>query len=125
MDTPNIQALIPAAGVITVICTAWLALRKVAKDIDKSKKDQADKILHVAKEEDALLKAKLEARIESLKAQLANLELNVNKDMTHLKEAYASEIRNLGEKIEMLREELNSRHGQLVTLLTEMVKKRH
>jgi glycerol-3-phosphate dehydrogenase len=124
MDMTDMQTLLPVAGTITVIGTAWLTIRKIAKDAAKQKKEQAAEILHAAKEEDALLKAKLEARIESVKAQLSNLELNVNKDLTHLKETYSGEIKNLGQKIEELRSELKNQHGQLVTLLTEMIKKR-
>lgn len=120
----DMQTLLPVAGTITVVGTAWLTIRKIAKDAAKAKKEQAAEILHTAKEEDSLLKAKLEARIEAVKAQLSNLELNVNKDMSHLKETYSGEIRNLGQKIEDLRSELKNQHGQLVGLLTEMVKKR-
>ncbi|CAM6004829.1 unnamed protein product [Sphagnum balticum] len=102
MDMTDMQTLLPVAGTITVIGTAWLTIRKIAKDANKTKKEQAAEILHAAKEEDSLMKAKLEARIESVKAGLANLELNVNKDIGHLRETYNSEIRNLGQKIEEL-----------------------
>ena len=125
MDIPDMQTLLPVAGTITVVGTAWLTIRKIAHDAEKSKKHQAAEILQAAKEEDALLKAKLDAKIETLKAQLANLELNVNKDMEHLRETYNNEIRVLGQKIEELRSELKNQHGQLVTLLTEMIKKAH
>lgn len=125
MDASNLQSLLPAAGIVTTLGGAWLTVRKIAKDAEKSKKEQAAEILHAAKEEDALLKAKLEARIESVKAELANLQLNVNKDMEHLRETYNGEIRNLGQKIEELRSELKNQHGQLVSLLTEMIKKKH
>ena len=123
MEITDMQTLLPIAGSITVVGTAWLTIRKIAKDAAKSKKEQRAEFLQAAKEEDALLKAKLESRIEAIKAQLANLELNVNKDMAHLKETYNGEIKNLGQKIEELRSELKNQHGQLVTLLTEMVKK--
>lgn len=123
MELTDIQSLIPAAGAIATLGGAWLTIRKIAKDAAKQKREQAAEILHAAKEEDSLLKAKLEARIEAVKAQLANLEFNVNKDLEHLKETYSGEIRNLGQKIEELRSELKTQHGQLVTLLTEMIKK--
>jgi hypothetical protein len=122
-DAQALLPLIPFAVTFTVLGTAWITFKKIASDARKSRKEQADEILQVAREEDSLLKAKLESRIESVKAQLSNLELNVNKDMTHLRETYSGEIRNLGEKIEELRSDLKNQHGQLVTLLTEMVKK--
>ena len=126
MDMSNAETLlplIPFAVTVTVIGTAWITVKKIARDSQKARKEHADEILQVAREEDALLKAKLEARIESVKAQLSNLELNINKDLTHLKETYSGEIKNLGQKIEDLRSELKNQHGQLVSLLTEMVKK--
>lgn len=120
----DMQTLLPVGATITTLGTAWLTVRKIAKDATRAKKEQAAEILHAAKEEDALIKAKMDAKIETLKAQLANLEFNVNKDMDHLKETYNGEIRNLGQKIEELRSELKNQHGQLVSLLTEMIKKR-
>jgi hypothetical protein len=127
MDMGNAESLlplIPFAVTITVLCTAWLTVRKVAKDARNSRQEQANEILAVAREEDALLNAKLEARIDAVNRQLSNLEFNVNKDLTHLKETYSGEIKNLGQKIEDLRSELKNQHGQLVTLLTEMIKKK-
>jgi glycerol-3-phosphate dehydrogenase len=117
----DLQTLVPAAGIITVVGHSWLTIRKIAKDAAKSKKEQAADILQAAKEEDALLKAKLEARIEAVKAQLSNLELNVNKDLGHLKDSYSSELKNLGEKIENLRSELSTQHSSLLGLLTKLI----
>lgn len=113
--------LIPLAATITTLGGAWLTVRKIAKDLAKSKKEQAKEILQAAKEEDTLLKTKLEARIEGIKAELKNLEFNVNKDISFLKESHSNEIKNLGERIESLRDELKSQHGQLLTLLTKLI----
>ena len=98
-------------------------VRKVSKDARTARQEQANEILKVAREEDEFLKGAMEAKLEAVKSQLANLELNVNKDLEHLKETYSGEIRNLGQKIEDLRSELKNQHGQLVGLLTEMIKK--
>lgn len=117
--------LMPLAATITALGGAWLTVRKIAKDHDKSRKEQEKDFLRMAKEEDVLMKTKLDARIDGLKAELRNLETSVNKDMDHLKDTYNGEIRNLGQKIEELRSELKNQHGQLVQLLTEMIKKRN
>ena len=121
----DIQTLLPVAATVTTLGGAWLTIRKIAKDSAKTKKEQAAEILHAAKEEDALMKARLEAKISALALTVSNLEANVNKDIDHLKETYNNEIRNLGQKIEDLRSELKNQHGQLVGLLTEMIKKRN
>jgi Na+-translocating ferredoxin:NAD+ oxidoreductase RnfG subunit len=121
----DMQTLLPVAGSITVVGTAWLTVRKIAKDAAKSKKELIAEILHAAKEEDALQKAKMESKMEALTVKLASLELSVNKDVGHLKETYSNEIKNLGEKIESLREELRSRFDGTVALLTKLIEKKH
>lgn len=113
--------IIAVSAAITTLGGAWLTVRKIAKDIDRSKRDQAKEFLESAREEDKLLKAKLEAKIEGMKADLKNLEFNVNKDISFLKESHSNEIKNLGERIESLRDELRTQHGQLLTLLSKLI----
>lgn len=120
----NYQNIIALSSAIITIGGAWLTIRKIAKDNQKSRKEHEAAVLQQAKEEDQLIRLDLEAKIRSIKADLKNLEANVNKDLNHLKETYNGEIRNLGQKIEELRSELKNQHGQLVGLLTEMIKKR-
>ncbi len=123
MDLPQISemqaygALGIAMGVVTLVVT----LQKVFKNFRKERDEYAAKILQVAKEEDSILKAKLEARIEKIDLSLKNLEFNVNKDITHLKETYSAEIKVLGEKIETLRDELRNQHSQMVTLISKLI----
>jgi len=120
----DLQASVTLAISVSAIGGAWLTVRKIAKDGANSRKEYAADILQAAKEEDSLVKAKLESRIESIRAELKSLELSVNKDLDHLKETHTYEIRNLAQKLEDLRSELRNQHGQLVQLLGEMIKKR-
>lgn len=117
-DNISIMAL---AAAITTIGGAILVVQRIGKNYRKEREHESAKVLQAAKEEDALIKAKLEARIEGIKSDLKNLELNVNKDFEHIRETYNGEIRNLGQKIEELRSELRNQHGQLVALLTKMI----
>ena len=121
MEMLDLSTMIPLGGLIA-LATLVLTMQKISKNFKKDRDEHAAKILQAAKEEDSLIKAKLEARIEKVGAELKNLELNVNKDINHLKETYNGEIRNLGLKIEDLRSELKNQHGQLVQLLSEMIK---
>ncbi len=107
----------------TIIALSGLLLtwQKIVKNAKKDREEQEAKILQTAKEEDALLKSKVDARIERLEDHLKTLEANVNKDILHLKETYAAEIKVLGEKIEALREELRGQHSQMVTLLSKLI----
>ena len=111
-------------GMAIAIGTLILTLQKVFRNFRKERDEYAAKILQTAKEDDNLLKAKLEAKLEALDTKLKNLEISVNKDMTHLKDTYTSEIKNLGEKIETLRDELRQQHSGLIELLSKIVGKK-
>ena len=121
MEMLDLSTMIPLGGLIA-LATLILTMQKISKNFKKDRDEHAAKILQAAKEEDSLIKAKLEARIEKVGADLKNFELNVNKDINHLRETYNGEIKNLGNKIEDLRSELKNQHGQLVQLLSEMIK---
>lgn len=109
------------ASAISVLGGAWLMIRKIAKDADRSKKNHAAAILQSAKEADSLIKTKLDGKIHDLEAQIRNYQENTEKDIEHLKETYSNEIKNLGEKIENLRDEVNSHHSQIIVLLGKML----
>jgi polyhydroxyalkanoate synthesis regulator phasin len=116
--------LLEIAGAVTTLGGAWITIRKITKDAQKAKKEHVAEILHAAKEADHEMRAELEIRIQKLESKLGNLEVSVEKDLSHLKEAYTSEIKNLGEKIEDLRNELRQQHAGLLDLLTKLVGKR-
>jgi len=106
-----------AMGVATLVVT----LQKVVKNFKKDREEHAAKILQEAKEEDNLLRIRLEAKITEIDAKVKNLETSVNKDIKHLQDVYSAEIKSLGEKIEVLRDELRDQHSQMVALLTKLV----
>lgn len=129
------SSLIILSGAITTIGGAWLTVRKLSKDFRKERDLEAAKILQDAKEAVGKLKAAFESKREvtiqeinskfnALEVRLENLEDSVAKDFAHVRETYNGEIRNLGDKIEDLRSELRSQHGQLVTLLGKMIDNR-
>jgi chromosome segregation ATPase len=120
MDFTDMTTMVPI-GALIALGTLVLTMQKIYKNFKKDRDEHAAKILQAAKEEDALIKAKLEAKIEKLDMEIKSLEASVDKDMDHLKETYNNELRNLGSKIEELRSELRNQHGQLVQLLTKMV----
>lgn len=136
MDTSiQISSILGIAGTISTIGGAWWTIRKLSRDLRKDRELESAKILQEAKEADARLKAALEAKREviyqelnnkigRLESRLDNLEESVTKDFAHVRETYNGEIRNLGDKIEDLRSELRSQHGQLVALLGKMIDNR-
>jgi chromosome segregation ATPase len=118
------QMIMPLAVAITTLGGAYLTVRKISRDARREKKEQAAEILQAAKEEMSLLKAELEGKIEHVETNLNSLEKSVEKDLSHIRETYNGEIKNLGQKIEDLRSELRNQHGQLVALLTKMIDNR-
>jgi uncharacterized protein YPO0396 len=120
----NYQMLLTIAGFTTAIGTAIYTVQKVTKNFKSDKQEFKAEILQEAKEEDAKHKLEIEVKIKNIEMELQNLRDNIQKDLSHMKETYNGEIRNLGHKIEDLRSELRNQHGQLVQLLTEMVKNR-
>jgi predicted RNase H-like nuclease (RuvC/YqgF family) len=130
----ELSTILSLAGAITTVGIAWLTLRKIGKDFRKDRELEAAKIIQVAKEADYKLKSDLDGirlvsynelntKIAALEARLDNLEQSVEKDLLHVRETFNGEIRNLGEKIEDLRADLQSQHSQLVGLLTKMIDK--
>lgn len=119
-ELTDMSVTIPLAAVVTLsgLVLTW---QKIVKNAKKSREEDSAKILQAAKEADSELKNKLEARIEKIDLKLEQLKLNVDKDIGHLKETYSAEIKVLGEKIEILRDELRGTHGQLVNLLTTLI----
>lgn len=120
LDMPDLSTTVSLSAIIAIsgLILTW---QKISANSRKVRAEEAARILQAAKEEDALQKSKLEAMIERVDADVKILELSVNKDIIHLRETYNSEIRNLGIKIEELRSEIQSTHGQLVRLLTTLI----
>ena len=123
MDLSSYSSVLAPSGILSGAATLWYYGRKILKEIKKSKEESASKILEEAKQFDKEIKEKLEARIDLLENQLHNLEENVSKDINHIKETQASEIKNLASKIDELREELRTGHSSLIQLLTRLVDK--
>lgn len=131
----ELSTILALAGAISAIGGAWLTIRKLNADYKKQRDLEAAKILQSAKEEIAkaktsivnernLVHQEVEARIDILEQDLNSHKESVSKDLSHMRETYNGEIRNLGNKIEDLRSELRNQHGQLVGLLTKMIDKR-
>lgn len=124
IDFNNLSTILTAIGtVLAAIISGYMTIRKVIDGKKKARDRQALSILKSAKDEDSALKLHLESKIHEMEIKLNSLKENVDKDLSHLKETYNSELRFLGQKIEELRKEVHDQHGQLVQLLTKMIGK--
>lgn len=117
----NLDALLQLAASIATIAGAVLAVQRVNKNFDKSRSERDAKILQDAKEAASKVKTELDNEIKSLQKEFESHKREVEKDLEHLREVNEGEIKNLGQKIEELRSELRSQHGQLVGLLGKMI----
>lgn len=115
------EMVLSIAGIITAVGGAWLTVRKIAKDAKKEQNERDAKILQLAKEALAIKEKEFNHKIKAAEEKIAALEESVNKDLSHIRETYNGEIRNLSQKIEDLRVELRNQHGSLVTLLTKLI----
>jgi ABC-type transporter Mla subunit MlaD len=122
MDLSGTNSILPSLGLITGLATTWYSVQKVVREYRKNRKKEADRILDEAKELDRAVKDRLEAKIDLLEAELHSLQDSVAKDLNHIKETQASELRNLSDKIELLREEIRDQSSGILSLLTQLVK---
>lgn len=120
----DMNNLVAGAGMIVTLGTALLTVMKVNRTIKKDREEQEAKILQSAKEEDALVRTQLEAKIKAQEVEIANMKEIFAKDIDHLRETHSGQIANLGEKIEQLRDELRTQHGQMVDLLSKLIDNR-
>ena len=123
MDISWIDAFKALAEPIATISGAVYALYKVSAKLKKDREHESAKIIQEAKEEASRVKSEIDNDLNALKTELATLKTSVEKDFQHAKETHDNEIKNLGEKIEALREELRTQHGQLVGLLSKLIDK--
>ena len=119
----NFQNILSISVAVTTIGGAIITIRKIARDAEKSKKEHKADIMQSTKEEIAMVRAELESEIKAVQVDLDNLKSSVSKDLQFIKESHSSEIKHLGEKIEALREQLNSQHTQLIDFLTKLIDK--
>lgn len=133
MEFISTSAIIATCSAFASVGSAWLVFRKIQKDYRKEHETQEAKVLQAAKEADSKLKSDLEtkrqllekefqSKVEALRQEIDNFMVSIEKDLEFIKEKQAGEIKMLGEKIEDLRTELRTQHGQLIQMLTEMIK---
>lgn len=122
IDLNNVGAWLTIIGTLfSGIGALWVLKSRISISREKEKKVHDAALLQIAKESDSTIKSNLESKIKELDNKLNLLKESTEKDISHLRETYNSELRFLGEKIEELRKEVHSQHGQLVSLLTKMV----
>lgn len=106
------------------IATGFITVQKAVINAKKEREEENSKTLNLALMEIQRHVETLELKIKASIDENENLRESVNKEFGYVKATYNNEIKNLGEKIEGLREEVRGQHAQLVALLTTMVSER-
>jgi len=111
----------PVFSVIVGILGAWLTFAQLKKHYT----DEFDKKIEEMGEDcKAALDAEIKifhSKMEIVVRDVENMEIGLSKEIEYVKEAYKGEIKNLGEKIESLRSQVQEQHNQLIGLLTKLV----
>jgi hypothetical protein len=116
--------IVPVGSILFGIVSAWLTFLQLKKhymeEIESKIEQSSLNSSKDLKSEAELLKHK----IDSIESHMIKIEESVSKEIEYVKEAYKGEIKNLGEKIENLREEVRNQHTQLIGLLTKLIQEK-
>lgn len=111
------------ASFVAVTGGLYSAYRHISLTLKIKKENERKAILDQARSELDKVSSHLNEKIKDLEIELALAKENITKDFIHMKEIYSAEINELGNKIESLRQDLQSQHSQMVELLTRLVSK--
>ena len=103
------------------VLSGTVTVHRYLKEAREEREEENTKTLKLALAEMERQVEKLELKIKACSDETENLRNSVDKEFEYVKSTYNSEIRNLGHKIEELREEVRNQPGQLVSLLTKLV----
>jgi polyhydroxyalkanoate synthesis regulator phasin len=117
MEIQDLQIVIPAASAATALAGVAGAWFKAKKDI----KAEIAKDIQALKDHYKAEHEKVDLRLDAVRNEILGLEKKVERDIEHVRMTYNSEVRNLTEKVEGLREEVRQHHGQLLGLLAKLV----
>ncbi len=110
-------------GAVTAIGGIYAIVKRLMTNSKRKKEDYRNSILKEAKQEVNKLEKELEEKIKKVNFEVQDLRDCISKDIINLKENHAVELKNLSEKIELLREELKSQSSGILILLTKLVDK--
>lgn len=109
------------AAITTVVGGVYAGISYLLSTSRIKKESYRKSIIDEANIEMAKIKFKLEEKIKALEIELDNQKENISKDIGHLKEVYNAEIKVLADKIDSLREDIQSQHTSMISLLTKLV----
>lgn len=114
----------PVVVALGTLLGLFLSVSKLKKGFKEELEQETEKAIQYARDAAKNDMQLLKLQVDNLGQDIKRLDESFQKDVAHIRETYNNEIRNLGNKIEELREEVRSQHSQLVSLLTKLVSDR-
>lgn len=118
MDNHILGTIVISLGTVIGIYWNVTRIKKAFEDEMDKRMSNAIRLAEVAAENKVKL---MEVKMDSLIKEINNLEDSVQKDIDYMKQNYGSEIKNLSDKIENLRDETKSQSTQILALLTKLI----
>jgi hypothetical protein len=118
MEAQILGTVLTALGSIAGLWLTFIQIKKKVAEEFQSKVNSAIDTAAKAGEHQADL---LRRELELLDGKIQSLESSFAKDVEHIKSTYNNEIKNLAERIDVLRDEVRGQHSQLVGILTKML----
>jgi predicted nuclease with TOPRIM domain len=111
------QIVIALGGIVSTIFTAQRIMKGLKEERDKENEKILDRALSELEKEKTLL----EIKIQACENENERLKEMMEKEIEFVRSTYNTEIKNLGEKIESLKEEVKSQNTQIIGLLSKLI----
>lgn len=117
-DSAMIGQMIIALG---SIASVFLTAQKLVKHLKSEKEKEIEQVLEKAMAELQKEKTLLDMKIQACFDENERLRESLEKEIEFTRTSYEIEVRNLGEKIESLKEEVRSQNTQILNLLSKLI----
>lgn len=117
-DSAMIGQMIIALG---SIASVFLTAQKLVKHLKSEKEKEIEQVLDKAMAELQKEKTLLEMKIQACFDENERLKESLEKEIEFTRTSYEIEIKNLGDKIESLKEEVRSQNTQILNLLSKLI----
>jgi hypothetical protein len=111
------QIIISLGSIASVFLTAQKLIRHLKSEKEKEIEQVLDKAMAELQKEKTLLEMKIQACFD----ENERLKESLEKEIEFTRSSYEIEVKNLGEKIESLKEEVRSQNTQILNLLAKLI----
>lgn len=103
------------------IASVFLTAQKLIRHLKSEKEKEIEQVLEKAMAELQKEKTLLEMKIQACFDENERLRESLEKEIEFTRSSYEMEVKNLGDKIESLKEEVRSQNTQILNLLAKLI----